>query len=139
SVGPSRGDFARDLEGASGGRRAHRRQGPRGLSDHRGQDDPFRRPRAGAEGAPLARARMKLGITWGELAQTCGGRLSGDASARLDELSSDTRALKPGQAFWALKGASHDAHDFLEQALHAAGWIVRAGAKLPAKRPARLV
>src|SRR6185369_11266113 len=86
-----------------------------------------------------ARNRMKLGMTWGELAQACGGRLTGDPAGKLDEISSDTRALKPGQAFWALQGASHDAHDFLEKASHAAGWIVRAGAKLPAKRPARIV
>ena len=82
---------------------------------------------------------MKLAITWAQLAQACDGKLTGAPEDRVDVVASDTRTLKPGQAFVALKGASFDAHDLLEKAAAASGWIVHAGAKLPAKRPAHLV
>ena len=73
---------------------------------------------------------MKLHLTWGELAQKCGGRLiRGAAAGRVDVLSTDTRALKPGQAFWALVGERVDAHTLLDAALasKASGWIVAEG------------
>ena len=48
---------------------------------------------------------MKLNLTWGELARAAGGRLiHGDALTPIDSLTTDTRTLKPGQAFWALAG-----------------------------------
>lgn len=73
---------------------------------------------------------MKLDLTWGELARAAGGRLThGDASAPIDSLTTDTRALKPGQAFWALVGERLDAHTLLtpEFARTSAGWIVAEG------------
>ncbi|MBI3288865.1 MAG: UDP-N-acetylmuramoyl-tripeptide--D-alanyl-D-alanine ligase [Elusimicrobia bacterium] len=86
---------------------------------------------------------MKLDLTWGELARACGGRLvDGDPSARVDALSTDTRTLRAGQAFWALAGERVDAHDLLDAALaaKAAGWVVAAGRLPPgAARPPLLV
>lgn len=86
---------------------------------------------------------MKLDLSWGALARAAGGRLiAGAADAVVDSLSTDTRTLKEGQAFWALKGERHDAHDHLDAALarKASGWIVAEGAlKTGAPRPAALV
>ncbi|MDE2492074.1 MAG: UDP-N-acetylmuramoyl-tripeptide--D-alanyl-D-alanine ligase [Elusimicrobia bacterium] len=86
---------------------------------------------------------MRLDLTWGEMARAAGGRLSrGEASDRVDALSTDTRTLKPGQAFWALAGERVDAHALLDAALaeRASGWVAAAG-RLPAKgpRPAHVV
>lgn len=79
---------------------------------------------------------MQLDITWDELAKAAGGRLVAGAGADpVGHLSTDTRKLQPGDCFWALKGQTHDAHDHLEQASRAGGWVVergRATAKLPA-------
>jgi UDP-N-acetylmuramoyl-tripeptide--D-alanyl-D-alanine ligase len=86
---------------------------------------------------------MKLDLTWGELARAAGGRLTrGEGTDRVDAVSTDTRALREGQAFWALVGERLDAHAFLDEALarRASGWIVARG-KLAAKapKPAHLV
>ena len=73
---------------------------------------------------------MRLDLTWGELARAAGGRLTkGDAAARVDALSTDTRRLKPGEAFWALVGERVDAHTMLDAALaaKASGWVVARG------------
>lgn len=86
---------------------------------------------------------MKLDMSWGELARAAGGRLvRGDASARLDAFSTDTRTLRDGQAFWALVGAARDAHDLLDAGLAArcSGWIVaEKRLALDAPRPAFVV
>lgn len=86
---------------------------------------------------------MKLNLTWGELARAAGGRLThGDPLTPIDSLTTDTRALKPGQAFWALVGERIDAHSLLDAAFSKAstGWIVAEG-KLAkdAPRPAHVV
>ncbi|MEK7381880.1 MAG: UDP-N-acetylmuramoyl-tripeptide--D-alanyl-D-alanine ligase [Elusimicrobiota bacterium] len=86
---------------------------------------------------------MRLDLTWGELARAAGGRLTrGAACDRADSLSTDSRNLQPGQAFWALVGARVDAHALLDTALaaKAAGWITADG-KLPpvGPRPEHLV
>ncbi|MDN5346810.1 MAG: UDP-N-acetylmuramoyl-tripeptide--D-alanyl-D-alanine ligase [Clostridia bacterium] len=47
----------------------------------------------------------------------CGTRgrlLSGDGSLKIQGISTDTRTLKPGEVFFALKGPRFDGHDFLE-------------------------
>ncbi len=86
---------------------------------------------------------MKLDTTWGGLARAAGGRLvAGAAETRVDSLSTDTRTLAPGQAFWALKGERFDAHDRLDAAAaaKASGWVVAEGRLKPgAPRPAHLV
>lgn len=86
---------------------------------------------------------MRLELNWGALARAAGGRLvAGAADAPVGSLSTDTRTLKDGEAFWALKGEKYDAHDHLNGALasRASGWVVAKG-KLPkgAPRPANLV
>ena len=79
-------------------------------------------------------------MTSSQIAAACGGRLiAGAPSATADSVCTDTRALRPGQAFFALRGESHDAHDYLPQAADAgasvlvvervpAGWQAPAGA-----------
>jgi len=86
---------------------------------------------------------MKLNLTWGELARAAGGRLThGDAATPVDSITTDTRALQPGQAFWALVGERVDAHTLLTEAFAkaSAGWIVANG-RLPenAALPAHVV
>ncbi len=81
-------------------------------------------------------------MTWGELAGAAGGRLvRGQAADRLAAVSTDTRRLAPGQAFWALRGARYDAHDFLDAGLasRSSGWVVAQGSRRPAVLPAHLV
>ncbi|MFN9775298.1 MAG: Mur ligase family protein, partial [Burkholderiales bacterium] len=52
-----------------------------------------------------------------------GGRLiaadPGEPPLVLTGVSTDTRAVKPGELFVALRGDSHDAHDFIDRALAA--------------------
>lgn len=86
---------------------------------------------------------MNLELTWGKLARAAGGKLvSGASGDEIDAVSTDTRKLEPAQAFWALKGERHDAHDLLDEALakRCAGWIVEKG-RLPAgaARPPHVV
>ncbi|MBI4385904.1 MAG: UDP-N-acetylmuramoyl-tripeptide--D-alanyl-D-alanine ligase [Elusimicrobia bacterium] len=79
---------------------------------------------------------MKLNLTWGALARVCGGVLTrGAAQAPCDCISTDTRRLKPEEAFWALRGARTDGHGFLPAARKAAGWIVWREAPLPSDLP----
>ncbi len=52
-----------------------------------------------------------------DLAATFGGELRGDCV--FDSVSTDTRTLKPGAWFFALKGERHDAHQHLAQAIAA--------------------
>lgn len=43
--------------------------------------------------------------------------LSGDAETGFDGVSTDTRAIRPGSLFFALRGERFDAHDFIPDAL----------------------
>ncbi len=45
------------------------------------------------------------------------GRLVGDGSTRIDDVSTDTRALRRGSLFVALRGERFDAHDFIGNAI----------------------
>lgn len=77
---------------------------------------------------------MNLDMTWGDLARAAGGRLvCGEPSAPISALSTDTRRLQAGQAFWALKGERFDAHDLLDAPLahKAGGFVVAAGRLAP--------
>ncbi len=62
--------------------------------------------------------------------KACGGQLAGGrlADGRPDAgapaVSTDSRTLRPGEAFVALVGPHHDAHDFVPQALEAGASIV---------------
>jgi UDP-N-acetylmuramoyl-tripeptide--D-alanyl-D-alanine ligase len=85
---------------------------------------------------------MKLNLTWGDLARAAGGRLiHGDGTDRLDVISTDTRSVKNGEAFWAIVGERVDAHTLLNEELaqKSSGWIV-ASDKVPTNvQPPHLV
>ncbi len=71
---------------------------------------------------------MRLNTDLGTLAEAVKGKLvKGNPAAPFDAFITDTRKLKAGDFFWALKGASYDAHDFLAQTIPLAvsGWLVR--------------
>ena len=75
-----------------------------------------------------------------QVAAVTGGRLCG-ADPALNGVTTDTRAVLPGQLFIALRGERFDAHDFLDQAVAAgAGALLVADeSKLPAGIPAVVV
>ena len=54
-----------------------------------------------------------------------GDLLSGDLEALIHGICTDTRTLRTGELFWALKGERFDGHDYVEQAFHkGAGGVV---------------
>src|SRR6059058_6280658 len=62
-----------------------------------------------------------------QIAKLGGASLSsGDGSVLIDKLSTDSRTLKPGELFVALRGENFDGHNFVESAAQsgAAGVIV---------------
>lgn len=85
---------------------------------------------------------MKLDFSWEALAQAAGGRLlSGEGTDKVCEIGTDSRTIKPAQAFWALVGEHFDAHKFLDEnfARRCSGWIV-ANDRIPdSAKPAHLV
>src|SRR4029453_785235 len=99
------------------------RKGPRGLPDHRDREAPPRRPRGGAAGAGAAGMSASgrlaaeatfelddvLAATRGELAQL-GDRI------RFPGVTTDTRAIRPGELFVAIRGATHDGQHYLAEA-----------------------
>lgn len=94
-------------------------------------ENQLRKPSSGGSQADA----MDLKLTWGDLARACGGTLAlGCADDLVSSLATDSRKIEPGQAYWALKGAKLDGHDFLEQtAARASGWIVARGTPLPSR------
>lgn len=54
-----------------------------------------------------------------DLTQATGGQLTDTSSADrpFERVSIDSRDVRPGDVFWALKGEHHDGHDFIPQAL----------------------
>src|SRR5882762_4443895 len=62
-----------------------------------------------------------------QIAQFAGASLeSGDGTVVVNKISTDSRAIKPGELFVALHGENFDAHDFVEAATKsgAAGALV---------------
>ncbi|XSG82914.1 MAG: UDP-N-acetylmuramoylalanyl-D-glutamyl-2,6-diaminopimelate--D-alanyl-D-alanine ligase [Methyloligella sp. ZOD6] len=57
--------------------------------------------------------------TVGEIAQAVGGESAQDAATPVTGVSIDTRTLKPGECFVAIKGVSLDGHQFVDAALEA--------------------
>lgn len=85
---------------------------------------------------------MDLKIDLAKLAQAVNGKiLKGNPRSPLNSFATDTRKIKAGDFFWALKGASYDAHAFLAQTLPcASGWLAREDAIAALKDlPARVV
>jgi len=71
-------------------------------------------------------------FTAAQIAAACGGRIvMGGPTVAADSVCTDTRALSAGQAFFALRGPNHDAHDYLPQAA-AAGAAVFIVERVPA-------
>ena len=67
------------------------------------------------------------------LVAATGGRPIGQMPEAIGGISIDTRTLKPGDAFYAIKGEAMDGHDFATAAVKAgAGVLVVAEGKLPA-------
>lgn len=67
------------------------------------------------------------------LVQATGGRPLGQLPEGITGISIDSRSLKPGEAFFAIKGDAMDGHDFATAAVKAgAGLLVVAEGKLPA-------
>src|SRR5437660_2984058 len=67
-----------------------------------------------------------------QIAKFAGASLSsGDGSVMIDRLSTDSRTLKPGELFVALRGDNFDGHNFVESAVKsgAAGAIVESNWK----------
>src|SRR5881628_63180 len=66
-------------------------------------------------------------LTLSQIAQFAGGSLSaGDARVVIKKVSTDSRTLKPGELFVALRGQNFDGHNFVESVANtgAAGAIV---------------
>ncbi|MES2386161.1 MAG: UDP-N-acetylmuramoyl-tripeptide--D-alanyl-D-alanine ligase [Pseudomonadota bacterium] len=66
-------------------------------------------------------------------------RLVGDGALRFSRVHSDTRSLRPGDLFVALKGERFDAHDFLPQAASQGAVAALAQRGLSASQPGLLV
>ncbi|MDP1568227.1 MAG: Mur ligase domain-containing protein, partial [Polaromonas sp.] len=66
-------------------------------------------------------------------------RLVGDGALRFNRVHSDTRSLRPGDLFVALKGERFDAHDFLAQAASQGAVAALAQRGLSASQPGLLV
>ena len=85
---------------------------------------------------------MDLQTTCGALAQAAAGTLvRGVPGSPAGRIAIDSRTLRPGEVFLALKGPRFDAHDHLagRPARESSGWIVRRGASLPKERPAHVL
>jgi len=68
-----------------------------------------------------------------ELVEAAGGRPVGQLPAEIAGISIDSRSLRAGDAFFAIKGEAHDGHDFATAAVKAgAAVLVVAEGKLPA-------
>ena len=56
-------------------------------------------------------------LTLSQIAQLAGASLSsGDGTVAVTKVSTDSRTIKPGELFVALRGENFDAHDFIESA-----------------------
>lgn len=61
---------------------------------------------------------MKLNLSLSKLASITGGELRAEQTGdKVQSFVTDSRVVAPGDAFWALKGQNHDAHDFIPQAI----------------------
>jgi UDP-N-acetylmuramoyl-tripeptide--D-alanyl-D-alanine ligase len=77
-----------------------------------------------------------LRLTLGWVARAVGGSLTGNGDREIGNVTSDSRALEPGDLFVALRGPRFDGHDFVADVLErgAAGAIVDRQAGLKTRR-----
>ncbi|MCC2687970.1 MAG: UDP-N-acetylmuramoylalanyl-D-glutamyl-2,6-diaminopimelate--D-alanyl-D-alanine ligase, partial [Rhizobiaceae bacterium] len=76
-----------------------------------------------------------MSVLWGgaELVEALGGRPVGQIPTEIGGISIDSRSLRPGDAFFAIRGEAHDGHDFATAAVKAgAAVLVISEGKLPA-------
>ena len=67
---------------------------------------------------------MKLNLTLAKLASIVGGTLQAEhEQEKINNFVTDSRVISQGDAFWALKGATHDGHKFIED-------VIAKGAKI---------
>src|SRR5499427_10748634 len=59
-----------------------------------------------------------MNLTLEEIRASLGGTLQGSGNIRVKGYSIDTRTLKPGELFFAIKGPRFDGHEFVHQALN---------------------
>src|SRR5215475_4059879 len=57
-----------------------------------------------------------MNLTLGEISNAVGGAFEGPRDKRVTGYSIDTRTLRPGEIFFAVKGPRFDGHQFLDQA-----------------------
>jgi UDP-N-acetylmuramoyl-tripeptide--D-alanyl-D-alanine ligase len=57
-----------------------------------------------------------MNLTLDEINAAVSGTLSGAGNVKVKGYSIDTRTLKPGEVFFAIKGPRFDGHDYLQQA-----------------------
>jgi len=58
-----------------------------------------------------------MNLTLDEINAAVGGTLTGVGNVKVKGYSIDTRTLKPGEVFFAIKGPRFDGHDYVQQAL----------------------
>src|SRR5262249_34687989 len=110
--------------GAARRSRRRRRQGTRGLPDQRRAEAPSGRPRGstartGAAGVSETAERLGAEVGFGldeVLAATCGELVHLGGRLRFPGITTDTRAIRPGELFVAIRGETHDGHRFLTEA-----------------------
>ena len=77
-----------------------------------------------------SRGRPIVNLSAGEIARATGGVIfHGNSSSRICGVSSDSRAIQPGELFVPIAGPNFDGHQFIHQALErgAAGSLARPG------------
>src|SRR5690606_39044772 len=95
-----------------------RRQGPRGLPDHRHAARGIFRQRGRARGAGGSDMSATMNMNLDFIALHAGARLVGE-SAAITGVSTDSRRIGAGELFVALSGPRFDGHDFIAQAADA--------------------
>ena len=62
--------------------------------------------------------KQRRHVTLGEVAQVVNGKLTGDASLEVLDVTHDSRQAREGSLFVAVRGAEVDAHRFIEQVMN---------------------
>lgn len=67
---------------------------------------------------------MKTETTAKQIAEACNGKLLSSSTTAITGFSIDTRTIKPGNLYIALKGENHDGHTFISAAIKAGATAV---------------
>src|SRR5262249_39164285 len=138
--GSPRGDRKSRRARAAGRRRPDRGQGAREVPGGRQSHAAVRRRRGGTRGAgeaadELGRCVNPIALTATWVASATGGTVAaGDLRQAFDGVSIDTRTLKAGELFFAIRGDRFDGAQFAAAAVDAGaagvvvprGWIAKA-------------